>query len=92
MKNNGWVRFLVWVIVTLVCLVAIPTIAGYVIVNDKESRVRDGIIGDTCTVRYIDAQRSAEQAYRELRVIMYANAEAFAEMRADIRWIKKEMR
>ena len=40
-NGNGWTKYLVGVLVTLVLFVAIPTIASNMIANDKASRNRD---------------------------------------------------
>jgi len=44
MPNNGrskWILWLVGVLVTLVLFITLPTMAGAIITNDKDSRSRD---------------------------------------------------
>ena len=53
MNGNGKViMYLVGVIVTLICFIAIPTLANNVIINDKESRARDEKIADNMEVKF----------------------------------------
>ena len=50
--NNGKSRiilYLVGVLVTLVLFITIPTMAGYIVENDKESRKRDEKIREDVT-------------------------------------------
>lgn len=44
MPNNGrntWIKYLVGTLVTLILFITLPTMAGYIINNDKDSRKRD---------------------------------------------------
>ena len=50
------VMYLVGVIVTLICFIAIPTMASNMINNDKDSRARDTTITSALNVHILQAQ------------------------------------
>lgn len=60
--NNGKsfriIMYLVGVLVSLVCFVVIPTMAGNMITNDKDSRDRDVKMREDHNIHVIQAQKT----------------------------------
>ena len=85
--RNGWIRYLVCVIVCLVLFVALPTIASNMITNDKESRQRDLTLRD-CVY---DNEQKIDAVQLNIGEKLGAISVTIAEMRTDQKHIKKEI-
>ena len=67
--ENGRNRTILWlagILITLVLFIALPTMANYIVVNDKESRCRDSEIKDNENRHY----QELKQDIHEQRVVV----------------------
>ena len=78
-SGNGWIKYLVGVIVTLVLFVAIPTMASHMITNDKESRARDAKIDEKydkkVTALRDDVYHEIKETRKEVQTIQMSMVE-----------------
>ena len=59
-NGNGWSKYLVGVLVSLILFICIPTMAAHIIANDKESRERDTKIEEKVNRAIIEQKDSSK--------------------------------
>ena len=69
--RNGWIMYLVGVLVTLVLIVGIPMIVSAIAENDKSSRERDITLERTLSFKLDTLIKENNAAHGEILKILY---------------------
>lgn len=78
---NGWTKYLVGVLVSLILFIAIPTMAGHIIDNDKSSRERDEKLNDKIETSTMTGMKDRQ----DIKIML-------TEIKTDLVYIKQKVR
>ena len=91
MTNNGWIKYLVGVLVTIVVIIAIPTMARSIWENDRMSRDRDSKLHEKIDTKCQEIQREQLVITKETNAKFEKIMVGLAEVTTDLKYVKAKL-